>query len=712
MIRHSHEICSGDPAYLGATVHRDGVNFALFSQNAEQVELCLFTEDGLQETRRYFLPECHDGIWHGFVPGLKPPFAYGYRVHGRYRAEMGLRFNANKLLVDPYAKRLVGEFQWCDAVFGYDKAQPDHPSKLDSAPYVPKALVIDESVIAPRPVKKRIQWPQTVVYETHVRGMTMLHPAVNAAHRGTFLGMADSSVTGYLQKLGVDAIELMPVQSMVDEQHLHQKGLVNFWGYNALNFFAFNSRYAVGDPVAEFVAMVNTLHESGLEVILDVVFNHTCESDEHGPTVSYRGIDNCNYYQLETSDRSKYLNATGCGNTLNMQNPAVVRLVVDNLRYLVSLGVDGFRFDLGSCLGRSGHWISPDAPMWQAILNDPVLKTRKFTAEPWDIGPNGYQLGHLPKPISEWNDRYRDSVRRVWRGDHYEFPEFARRLHGSADVFERHGRPPHCSLNFVAAHDGASLADLVMYTGKHNLANGEDNRDGHGDNVSQNFGIEGESLDPEVLRKRAVTLRNLLTTLFVSQGTPMLCAGDEWGHTRKGNNNVYCQDNDHNWLNWEEAAADRFKLLALVRTLIAMRNALPALHADEYRHDDDPSAGCTLWFGADGHVLTAAEWESGDLRTVGHVVTVENEAVLQGFLAIFHIDDSDVHCDLPCQNGYHWHAVIDTARDCCCADARAAKHTTLHGASVQIFVSDEDLAQSLRALLKEGFAIQGTDGGA
>ena len=654
------EILSGDPARLGATPHEGGYNFALFSEHATQVDVCLYSADGKTAVASLTLPDCHSGIWSGFIPKLTAPFAYGYRVHGPWSPDRGHRFNASKLLVDPYARQLVGEFDWSGHVSGHGPTQHGHaaPCPIDSAPYVPKALVQAGNPVYARPCHGRADWPQTLIWEAHVRGTTLRHPEVPETDRGCFRGMASDAMLDYLKTLGITAVELMPVQSMLSERHLVEHGLSNYWGYNPLSFFAFNRQFYRVDPLAEFGWMIDRFHAAGIEVILDVVYNHSCESDASGPTLCYRGIDNKSYYRLDANDPSIYVNDTGCGNTFNVDHPIVQRLVLDNLRWLASLGVDGFRFDLGVVLGRTEHGFHRDAPLWQAIVTDPVLKTRRLITEPWDIGPDGYQLGRMPALTAEWNDRFRDTVRRAWRGDAGVLPELARRLHGSADVFETHGRPPHCSVNYLASHDGASLADLVQFVGKHNLANGEHNRDGHHDNIAQNFGVEGPSADPELLALRGRNLRSLMATLLISQGTPMITAGDEYGHSRQGNNNAYCQDNAINWLDWSESATDVYGLRSVVQLLSALRRRFPLLFEDRWRHQhDDAVCDGIDWFHPAGRQMELADWENPNLRQL--MMRVVANGGEQDLLVA--LNTSDSYCDfvLPPPGG--WQCVLDTA---------------------------------------------------
>jgi len=543
----------GTSQTLGANWDGAGVNFALYSESASAVELCLF--DGAGETEgRFFLPACDEGVWHGYLPGCKPGQQYGYRVQGNYDPAAGLRFNSNKLLIDPYAKQLSGQLTWSKAVFGFDTddghKDDQVPSTLDSAAFVPKAVVQGSGEQVPRPAPP-IPWQDTIIYEVNVRGYTMLHPAVPAADRGRFRGLSNAHLLDYLKALGITSIELMPVHAFVDEDFLTERGLHNYWGYNSLSFFAPETRYLSGTDIDEFRSMVNAIHDAGLEVILDVVYNHTAEGDRLGPTLSFRGIDNLTYYRTPADSPGDYVNDTACGNTLNIDHPRVQALVCDSLCYWSrDMGVDGFRFDLCSILGRTTNGFDPQHAFFERIGNEPMLRDVKLIAEPWDLGPGGYQLGNFPSRWSEWNDQYRDAVRRFWRGDDSQTSEFARRLHGSADIFEQRGRSPRASVNYITSHDGLTLLDLVCYEQRHNENNGEDNRDGHHHNFGCNYGVEGVTSDEKINQLRRRQRLNMLASLLLSQGTPMLLGGDEFGNSQHGNNNAYAQDNEIGWIDW------------------------------------------------------------------------------------------------------------------------------------------------------------------
>jgi len=600
----------GSPAPLGATPDDSGVNFAVYSSITEAVELCFFDASGMVSATHQ-LPACTDDVWHGYLPGCKPGQRYGYRVHGPWQPEAGLRCNASKLLIDPYAREIDGEFVWHDAVFDYVPGTDVATiSDADSADYVPKSVVCGSLETRPGS-RPRIPWSKTVLYETNVRGFTMRHPDVGDRERGTFAGMRNEQVLDYLKALGITSVELMPMQTYLDEHHLAVRGLRNYWGYNTIAFFAPMPRLAGENPRSEFLDMVNGIHDAGLEVILDIAFNHTGESDHSGPTISFRGLDNQAYYRFEPNDPRTYVNDTGTGNTLNMDHPQVQALVLDSLRYWSGdLGVDGFRFDLATVLGRHGNGFSPDHPLLHAISDDSQLADIKLIAEPWDPGPGGYQLGQFPARWAEWNDKYRDTVRRFWRGDDGVSGEFARRLHGSADIFDHRGRAPFSSVNFVSSHDGFTLADAVSYEHRHNEANGEDSRDGHAHNYSCNHGVEGNTDDASVLDVRRRHRMNLLASLLFSQGTPMLLAGDEFGNSQGGNNNAYAQDNETGWLDWSRLDEDPQFALE-VRELIHLRNEWPLLSLPEYLHGETEIGSSSLhinWLNADGDHMDEGNW--------------------------------------------------------------------------------------------------------
>ena len=600
----------------------DGVNFALFSAHATAVELCLFDPSGARETARLALPARTGDVWHGHLPGAAAGLVYGYRVHGPYAPDAGHRFNPHKLLVDPYARELRGALSWHDAVHGYTVGHPDADRSFDprdSAPHVPKSVVRERLTrrrVEPRP---RTPSADTVVYEAHVKSLTKRLTSVDPRRRGTYAALGSRAVVRHLLELGVTALELLPVHELVDDRFLVERGLSNHWGYNTLCFLAPAARYAAGDPVTEFRDAVRRLHGAGLEVWLDVVYNHTCEGNELGPTLCYRGIDNLSYYRL-SGDRRRYISDSGCGNTLAVEHPRVLQLVMDSLRFWAGeMQVDGFRFDLATILGREAHGFDPGAGFFDAVAQDPVLARTKLVAEPWDIGPGGYQLGHYPAPWSEWNDRYRDTLRRFWlRGEPVLAP-LSEALLGSAATFERGARAPQASLNFVTAHDGFTLADACAYTRRRNEANGEGNRDGHDENLSVNHGVEGPTRDPAVLAARLRASRAMLATLFFSQGVPMLLAGDELGHTQRGNNNAYCQDDGTSWIDWRAARAHA-PLTACVRRLTRLRAELPVLRRRHWLHGRRRSARFELpdvtWLDLEGRPMEDASWHADDARFV------------------------------------------------------------------------------------------------
>jgi isoamylase len=614
----------GRPYPLGATWDGFGVNFALFSAHATKVELCLFDKAGNRETERIPLPEYTDEIWHGYLPEARPGMLYGFRVHGPYEPSAGHRFNPNKLLIDPYTKALFGGFRWFDAHFGYRVGSNREDlsfDRRDNARGMPKCRVVDRAFTWGDDRPPRVPWSDIVVYEAHVRGMTMRHPEVGPQLRGTFAGLSTHAVIDYLRDLGITSIELLPVQALCDDRHLFERGLHNYWGYNTIGFFAPEPRYMTTGVLSEFKTMVARLHEAGIEVILDVVYNHTGEGNHLGPTLSYRGIDNASYYRLMPNDQRFYIDDTGTGNTLNITHPRVLQMVMDSLRYWVSeMHVDGFRFDLASTLAREAHGFDPGSGFLDAVRQDPVLASVKLIAEPWDVGPGGYQLGGFPPGWAEWNDRYRDTVRRFWRGDEGMLPELAARLAGSSDLFERRGRRPWAGINFVTAHDGFTLTDLVSYARKHNEANQEGNRDGHDGNHSANYGVEGPTDDPDILEMRQRQRRNLLATLMLSQGTPMLLAGDELGRSQRGNNNAYCQDNDVSWIDWGGAAPDDRALSGFVRTLIRLRRRHPVLRRPLFLHGIKTSSDGVkdiLWFTSQGTEKTSEQWHDARVRCIG-----------------------------------------------------------------------------------------------
>jgi glycogen operon protein len=608
---------------LGANWDGTGVNFALFSAHAQMVELCLFDIDGGKELERIELPEFTDEVWHGYLPDARPGTVYGYRVHGPYEPAAGHRFNPNKLLIDPYARQLVGEVKWDPAVFGYTLDSPDKDlsfDKRDSQAFVPKCRVIDPAFTWGAERRPQVSWDRTIVYEIHARGFTMRHPQIPAELRGTFAGLMRADVVDYVRRLGATTVELLPIHAFVDDHYLLDKKLRNYWGYNTIGFFAPQPRY-LGTPfVNETKEMIAHFHAAGIEVILDVVYNHTAEGNELGPTLSFKGIDNASYYRLAPQPRY-YINDTGTGNTVNLSHPRVLQMVTDSLRYWAEeMHVDGFRFDLATILAREPYGFDQGGGFLDSCRQDPVLSRVKLIAEPWDCGPGGYQVGQFSPGWAEWNDRYRDTVRAYWRGDEGKLAELAARLTGSADLFDKRGRKPWASVNFITAHDGFTLADLVSYNEKHNEANGESNRDGHGENLSQNYGVEGPTDDPEIRKVRLRQMRNMIATLLFSQGTPMLLGGDEFARTQKGNNNAYAQDNEISWIDWEGIDADREELVEFTRRVIELRRDNPILRRGRFlsgAYNKELDVKDVTWLTPAGDEMTEVNWKDPMARAIG-----------------------------------------------------------------------------------------------
>ncbi|HET6519229.1 MAG TPA: glycogen debranching protein GlgX [Geminicoccaceae bacterium] len=615
----------GKPYPLGATWDGSGVNFALFSANATRVELSLFDRDGRRELERVTLPEYTDEVWHGHLPEVRPGQLYGYRVHGPYEPQRGHRFNPNKLLIDPYAKELVGPLHWSDVHFSYRFGSPREDlsfDRRDNARGMPKCRVIDTAFTWGDVRAPRTPWNRTITYEVHVRGLTMRHPEVPLHLRGTFAGLSLPVLIDHLVDLGVTAVELLPVHAFIDDRHLVAKGLRNYWGYNSIGFFAPESRYiSPGGGVDEFKTMVSRLHSAGIEVILDVVYNHTAEGNQMGPTLSFRGIDNASYYRLIPGNERYYIDETGCGNTFNLTHQRVLQLVLDSLRYWVEvMHVDGFRFDLAATLGREVYGFDPGSGFFDAVRQDPVLSQVKLIAEPWDIGPGGYQLGSFPPGWAELNDRFRDGARRYWKGDDGMLAELATRLTASSEIFERRGRRPWASVNKVTSHDGFTLHDWASYNQKHNELNLENNQDGHNANYSWNHGVEGPTDDPEIIALRERQKRNMLATLLLAQGTPMMLGGDEFGRTQDGNNNSYCHDDEISWFDWEGITPEGRALTAFVRRLIEFRKAHPVLRQDVFLHGNKTSPRGVrdiTWIWPDGAEPTTAQWQDGLARCMG-----------------------------------------------------------------------------------------------
>ncbi|MDD9909884.1 MAG: glycogen debranching protein GlgX [Ahrensia sp.] len=685
---------SGRPNQLGARFDGEGTNFAVFSHHATQLYLSIFSEDGSCEVERIALPERTGSVWHGYAPGVMPGTPYGFRADGLYEPQHGHRFNINKLLFDPYARQMIGSWTDHASTYGFIKTKTLDDLTFDtrdSAPHVAKAIVSEPDLFDPPKRETTPDWSHTLIYEAHPKGLTRLNQRVDEALRGTYDGLATPAMLEHLTKLGVTAIELLPVHAMIDDAFLLKRGLRNYWGYNTIGFLAPEPRYFGPAGFAGFRAMVDRFHEAGIKIILDVVYNHTAEGDQRGPTLSFRGLDNASYYRLLPDQPRYYVNDTGCGNTLNVSHPFVLRLVMDSLRFWYQhMGVDGFRFDLATVLGREEHGFDQHSGFFDALRQDPILADALLIAEPWDLGPGGYQLGKFPLEFREWNDAYRDAVRRFWRGDQNSAPALAAHLLGSADAFDHSGRRASASVNFIAAHDGFTLADITRYAQRHNEANGENNADGHSDNLSDNFGVEGDTEDADIMKRRAKRQRNLLATLFLSQGTPMLLAGDEIGNSQSGNNNAYAQDNEIGWIDWENAD---WQLCEFVCRLSRFRQQHRALRQDRFLHggirlkDGQPDVE---WRGLEG---TEVPWDDPELSSLcltlrwsaqAHANETEDNTVL----VFFNRDATDADITLPPPPpDHHWLRTIDTAQLDVPAEAVAENDpVSIEGESVVAFV--------------------------
>jgi glycogen operon protein len=674
--RRASDIEIGRPYPLGATYDGVGTNFSLFSGVAGEVELCLFDDAG-RETR-FLLPEETADIHHGYLPGVGPGQRYGYRVHGSWDPAAGLRCNPEKLLLDPYGKAVEGAVEWNRSLFGYQAGDESHPARSDSAPSMPKNVVVSPFFDWGNDRPPETPWHKTVVYELHVKGFTMTHPGVPADLRGTYAGLGSPAAIDHLHSLNVTAVELQPVHQFVHDHALVARGLRNYWGYNSICYLAPHGEYSAsgerGQQVQEFKQLVKTLHAAGIEVLLDVVYNHTAEGDHLGPTLSFRGIDNPAYYRLDPADPRHYVDYTGTGNTLNVRHPHVLQLLMDSLRYwVVEMHVDGFRFDLAATLARTLHEVDRLSAFFDIIQQDPVISQVKLIAEPWDLGEGGYQVGNFPPLWSEWNGLYRDCVRDFWRGTDQKLPELASRLMGSSDLYEHTGRKPWASINFVTCHDGFTLADLVSYNDKHNEANGEDNRDGASDNRSYNYGVEGPTDDPAILAVRRRQVRNLLATLFLSQGVPMLLAGDEVGRTQLGNNNAYCQDNEVSWLDW--AAADR-ELLDFTRRLAGLRASEPLFHQRHWfqgRALHGETARDIAWYAPEGGEMTESDWQATFAKSVGVLLgglrqvrpgSPPEASLTSWFYLVLNAHWEPIDFVLPkAEEAGAWERLLDTGRD-------------------------------------------------
>ena len=671
------DIWPGHPTPLGSSWDGEGANFALFSENASGVEVCLFDDDGAET--RIPLRETTGWVWHGYVPGARPGQRYGFRVDGPHEPAAGHRFNPNKLLLDPYAKAIDGDIDWGPEMFGYEIGDEDADLSLsteDSARRAPKAVVVDESFYWGDESAPHTPWHETVIYETHVKGFTIRHRGIPEEIRGTYAGLAHPAAVEHLLLLGITAVELMPVHHFIHPQFLLDKGLRNYWGYDPIGYFAPYSEYSssgrCGEQVTEFKQMVQALHEAGIEVIIDVVYNHTGEGNHLGPSLCFRGIDNLSYYRRVENDRRYYMDFTGTGNSLNVMHPQVLKLIMDSLRYwAVEMHVDGFRFDLASTLARELYDVDRLSAFFDIIHQDPILSTKKLIAEPWDVGPGGYQVGNFPQVWSEWNGKFRDTVRDYWRGENARLADFAFRFTGSSDLYQDDGRSPHASINFVTAHDGFSLHDLVSYNEKHNDANGEDNRDGESHNRSWNHGVEGPTDDPQISALRARQKRNFLVTLMLSQGVPMLVGGDEIGRTQNGNNNAYCQDNEVSWFDWS-LRDENVALLGFVRNLMDFRRRHPVFRRRKWFQGRAVfgEAGDIAWFNDDGGEMTPEQWQDGMAKSLCVFLNGEElpspgargeEIVDDSFLVMFNAHSEELPFTVPpATYGEAWEVEIDT----------------------------------------------------
>jgi isoamylase len=703
----SPRVWPGTPYPLGANWDGRGVNFALFSAHAEKVELCLYDRSGQQEQARIVLPEYTDEVWHGYLPELRPDQLYGYRVYGPYDPARGHRFNHNKLLLDPYAKAWHGQVHWNDVLFGYRVGGPREDfgfDRRDSARYMPKCRVVETAFTWRGDHPPHTSWEESIIIELHVRGFTMMHPEVDPEQRGGFAALANPAVIDYLVELGVTAVELLPVHASVPERMLNQRKLTNYWGYSSMGFFAPDPRFLPTGSIAEFKTVVQRLHDAGIEVFLDVVYNHTSEGNHLGPTLSFRGIDNLSYYRLQ-EDRRYYTDYTGTGNSLNLDHPRVLQLVTDSLRYWATdMHVDGFRFDLAPTLAREGGEYSQGSAFLDTIRQDPALAGVKLIAEPWDVGPGGYQLGNFPPGWAEWNAAYRDVVRRFWKGDGGLVAELGSRLAGSSDIFGYRGRRPWASINFITAHDGFTLQDLVSYNEKHNEANGEGNRDGHDSNFSWNCGVEGPTDDRKILELRDRQKRNLMATLLLSLGVPMLVAGDEFGRTQHGNNNAYCQDNEISWLDWQKIRPEDEALRAFVRELIRLRRrhrvfSRPRFFRGEVLSEDGLKD--ITWVTPAGDEATDKDWQNQVSQTLGYVLggaagefytTGGQRDIDDSFLVMISAHYQDLDFRFPRLGASHaWEALVDTAEPSgLVSDGKlyVAGHTyRLRGRSFALFIN-------------------------
>jgi len=693
MLQLPDKLEAGKPHPLGATWDGLGVNFAVFSANATRIELCLFDQLGKREIAHFDLAQYSDEIFHGYLPHAAPGLIYGYRAHGPYDPDKGHRFNPQKLLLDPYAKQIWGVLRWTDAVFGYrlNSARGDLSiDRRDSASAIPKAVVTDDNFSWGADKRPEIPWADTVIYEAHVKGFTQLFEKVPPPQRGTFAALCHRDVIGHLKSLGVTTIELMPVHAFLQDRALLEKGLGNYWGYNTLGYFAPEPRYLCDGSLREMREMVRRYHLAGLEVILDVVYNHTCEGSELGPTISWRGLDNASYYRLAEDNRHS-INDTGTGNTLNLSHPRVLQMVMDSLRYWAqAFRVDGFRFDLGLTLGRESWGFDTHAGFFDAIRQDPVLSPLKLITEPWDLGPGGYQLGRFPPGFSEWNDRYRDGLRRYWRGDSGMRPDVAARLSGSGDFFDPRKKKPHDSINYLACHDGFTLQDVVCYQTKHNEANGEGDKDGAAENFSSNYGAEGPTEDPLIINYRERVKRAMLASLLGSLGTPMILMGDECGRSQRGNNNAYCQDNEISWFDWSLTAQDHGKaLMGFIGRLTELRRQYPTLCCDRYMSMDEIAPGITelSWWDERGVQLSPADWSN----TEGRILILRRaerrpDGKLEVTALMLNADSNEIEFKLP--GPFKWQLLYDTRDPALAPVVLETDHYKMEGRTVVLLATE------------------------
>jgi glycogen operon protein len=674
-------VSPGKPYPLGANWDGKGVNFAIFSAHAERVVLCLFDDEGKKETHRIPMPECTNEVWHVYLPEVRPGQLYGYRVFGPYEPHNGHRFNHHKLLMDPYGKSFQGKLKWNPALLGYDMDSDKKDlsfNRQDSAAFVPKSVVVDNAHTWGGDVRPNVSWSDTIVYECHTRGLTMLHPSVPKSMRGTFAGIAQPEVVEYLQKLGISSIELLPIHAFFGDQHLMGNGLCNYWGYDPLNYFSLEPRYSSSsDSIGEFKSMVRVLHDAGIEVILDVVYNHTGEGNHLGPTLSYRGVDNASYYKLYGEDRRYYEDSTGCGASFNASNPRVLQLIMDSLRYWVTeMHVDGFRFDLSTTIAREDHGFSASSGFLDAVGQDPVLQGVKLIAEPWDLGMGGYQVGNFPPGWAEWNDRYRDTLRRFWRGDEKQIADLASRITGSSDIFGHRSRRPWSSVNFITAHDGFCMRDLVSYNHKHNMVNGENNRDGSDANWSWNCGVEGDTDNPKIKELRLRRIKSMMASLLLSQGTPMICAGDEFGRTQRGNNNPYCQDNVISWLNWQGIDEEGRDLLGFIRKVIRIRRRHSVFGRQLFLRGEEIQGTKfkdITWFKPNGDEMVDTDWGKHYPKSISFLLCgaagnmhFNEEGELspdRTFFVVMNAYNEDIEWTLPAAEEHEsWKLLFDTSR--------------------------------------------------